>query len=704
MLLLVDWLRDFVEIDATPAKVADALTLATAEVEGVHQVEYPDPVHDGTRSHFAIEIDNKSLTHRPDLWGHLGLARELSTIYRKPLNDPFTPNWADAIVKRNTPSGEQPIRIEVAPDCACLGFVGIAVDGVSAKPSPPKIQQRLIALGFKPINLLVDIGNYVMLELGIPLHIYDRERITGGVLRVAKLESAAPFEALDGKSSQLLPGDTVISDQDGPVVLAGIIGGQRSAVSNTTSSIFIECANWRAKDVRLVSTRLGVRTDSSARYEKSLDSTLLERSALRALELVLENCPGATVVGSIQKVAIQSRDTPLIIKTSADYISGTLGKNVAESEVIAILEHLGFELKSSGNELEVKVPSYRATKDISSAIDLVEEIGRVTGYGSITSTAPAAIVAPCGLSKARRLFRQTQDFFVLHAHANEIMTYPMVGEQLLSDSGFGDLDRKLTLENPCSPEASIMRGSIIPTTLASVAQNQKHSQAFRTFEIGRAYLPDAKDFRVESTHLAYVDFNRRSATFVQVIEQIEGYFDFIGVGGKIEFLEAKSGQTGLVAANWSGFHPAQHLHVMLNSAVIAEIFSVNPALLKNFKIRGNLCLALVDLSVLEAYAGTRAVRYAPISQHPKSSVDCTVVAKPRITVQQIITAITSAEIPALDSVRLVSTFEMPAGERAVTIRATFADATRTLSGAEIKAAESGVVAALAAAGFGLKGV
>jgi phenylalanyl-tRNA synthetase beta chain len=439
-------------------------------------------------SDIIFDIDNKSLTHRPDLWGHYGFAREFATIFDQPLKDSFSAEWMEHLKKSIDNSAEAPIKVHVDKDSACLAYFGLSIDGVSVGASPVWMKERLENAGLRSINNIVDISNYVMLELGHPLHIFDRDLIHGNQVTIKNLNEQQAFITLDEVERDLIVGDCVISDEEKPLVLAGIMGGLSSSVSETTGNVFIEVANWDAAQVRRTSTRLGLRSDSSARFEKTLDSTMCERVLIRAFELICELCPEAKVRGPIVYSGNSLDDiSPVIIKMSADKIRTTLGKDVETERIQHILTSLGFSIQADGENLSITVPSFRATKDIDGPSDIIEEIGRIVGFDNIDPVGPLLNVFPVRLSTEQIFKRRAQDFLSMHGHALEVTTYPLIGDKLLKKIGWKEISTSpLRLLNALSSDQALMRDSLIPSFVETAALNSKVFDQNRFFEFGRS--------------------------------------------------------------------------------------------------------------------------------------------------------------------------------------------------------------------------
>ncbi|MCM8530850.1 MAG: phenylalanine--tRNA ligase subunit beta, partial [Lentisphaeraceae bacterium] len=318
-----------------------------------------------------FEIDNKSLTHRPDLWGHYGLAREFSAIYNLPLKEI---SGADL-----NGSGSSDFKVVNSAE-TCRRYSGLEVRNVKVAPSPQWMQDRLTSVGMNTINNLVDITNYILLELGQPMHAFDVEKLGDKTITVRSGKAGEVFKALDEKDYELTEEDLVIDNNGEAVALAGVMGGLDSGVSDSTTHLFLESANFDAATVRRTSTRCGLRSDSSARFEKSLDPENTVIAMARAVELIKETCPEAEIVGTV----IDSYEKPyekLSIDTSIEFLQKRLGTtDITEEFIREKLTSLGFGLE--GN-LNISIPTWRATKDVSIAEDIVEEVGRMYGYDNI---------------------------------------------------------------------------------------------------------------------------------------------------------------------------------------------------------------------------------------------------------------------------------------------------------------------------------
>ena len=422
-----------------------------------------------------LEIDNKSLTHRPDLWGHYGLAREVAAVLGRPLR-PL--ERADLSAYDLLPA--YPLRLEDAENCpryCCLEL------GLAAVPAPLSIQYRLHALGQRTFNILVDLTNYIMLELAQPMHAFDGARLRA--VRIAPFGRTATFTTLDGQVRAMQPDDLMIWNEHEPVALAGIMGGLNSEVSQGTTSLLLESANFRAALIRRTATRLGLQTDASQRFEKQQPPAATRLGIERFVHLLGE--AGLTPeVRSRLTSAGELKDTVRRLSIPKDFFDRRLGNPISSENIVSILSALGFEAEMDTDELRVGIPPFRSEKDISLPVDILEEVTRIHGYDNIEPRLPDFSSNTVAFDdslrtehKARRLLAQAYTF-------SEIHTYSWFDETWLNTIGY-EPPAALRVANPSAGHNVRLRTSLIPNILAVARNNASHSDHFRIFELGRGY-------------------------------------------------------------------------------------------------------------------------------------------------------------------------------------------------------------------------
>ncbi len=462
----------------------------------------------GTRLHEAIvledvlyDVDNKAITHRPDLWGLYGVAREVAAMLDKPLK-PFD---LDLVLGTTAPLA---IRVE-APD-ACPRYLCARVANVSVQPAPVDARLLLRRLGTRPISNLVDATNLVMLETGNPLHAFDARTLRGGEIVVRRAKAHETIATLDGQLRQLQTHDCVICDAEGPVALAAIMGGANSEIRPDTTELILEAANFDAPTIRRTAMRLGMRSESSARFEKALDPVLAETAARRFLKLCQTWNPEARITSHLADCGPFSADAkPLsVIHTTATYLRERLGVTAVElpdAWLDACLTRLEFRVARTGDALAVTIPSFRATKDIKIAEDLVEELGRHYGYDNIRSEAPRVAARPPHTPALKLLERQVRNTLV-HAGLTEQVLYAFDDEEtrarllLAEPAGL----TRVAVKNPISVQHTHLRRNLLPNLLAVAekglvqgddGQPARKGLTIGVFEIGRVFVPEKSDDR-----------------------------------------------------------------------------------------------------------------------------------------------------------------------------------------------------------------
>ncbi len=657
----------------------------------------PLPDYLKLESDVILDVDNKSLTHRPDLWGYLGLAREFAAGHRIPLVNRFDSSWEKRIQSRFT-TDPAPVGVEVSGDSSCWAYYGLSLDIPRMTETPSIIRTRLEAAGLRSINLIVDLSNYAMVELGIPNHIFDRSKISGSRVFIRRASPELRFTTLDGQERELTAADTVIFDADRPLVIAGLMGGLESGVTPETTKLFVEVANWEAPEVRKTSVRLGLRTDSSQRYEKTLDSNQCYRTLLRLVELITEHCPGATVIGSPTKyLREEALAKPLSLTITRSEINRSLGMEVPTETVRDIFERLDFKVNETNGSFLVTVPTYRTTKDISVKADLIEEIGRMIGFDNITPVSPMLPVKPVRLSSAKQFHRRIQDFLVMQGKALQVMTYPLVGKELLTRALWPEANESLMLVNALSVEQDRMRPSMIPSAIEVAAHNQKHYEDFAFFELGRSYL----GFQKERSQLLIAMYSKKSSRFVELENLVEKLFGLLNIGFTFGPHNPKFPNAVLPAA-WNGAHPNEYLNIQVMGKYAGVINSVHPLILKNFKMKGHLSLAVIDLTDVESKEIKDKTKYRQISKFPTSSFDVTVVMNKDLPAASVMTALSSLKQKEIKSKAIVDVYHMSEDQKSVSVRTVFEDSEKTLTAETIKDLEQNVIQALERAGFPVK--
>jgi phenylalanyl-tRNA synthetase beta chain len=428
-----------------------------------------------------IEIDNKSLSNRPDLWGHYGIAREIAAFSGIKLKDYEKVFKSKIKIKED----KNNLNIKIEDNKLSPYYSVVKLRNIKISQSPLWLKNRLLASGLKPINNVVDISNYVMVELGQPLHIFDAEGIDKILVRKAK--EGERIELLDKTEKELNSNNLIITDGEKPLAIAGIMGGLASAVKDNTKEIIIESANFNAVNIRKSSLGLGLRTDASSRYEKSLDPKLCLLALKRALDLIIQIIPDVEIDSQIT-VSGEIKDEIKLINLNLAWLYKRIGKKIDRKKVIKIFESLGFKVENDdGENLQIQVPSYRATKDVSIAEDLLEEVSRMIGYDNLEPVSPSSVLEVPIVSSDYRLVKKIKDILAKDINLSEVYNYSFIGTKQLNKLGISH-DNYLSLANPLTENHTLLRQSLIINILENVKTNQARFKDIEIFELGEVYL------------------------------------------------------------------------------------------------------------------------------------------------------------------------------------------------------------------------
>ncbi|HLJ16431.1 MAG TPA: phenylalanine--tRNA ligase subunit beta [Bryobacteraceae bacterium] len=664
------WLRELVDgLDIGPKELGRLITMKTAECEGVEEVVEPSP-------DWIVEIDNKSLTHRPDLWGHYGMAREVAAITGRTLRDP--------VALDRLPKGSAPVGISIEDFTLCPRYSALVFENVTVQPSPLWLQDRLEVIGLNPIGNIVDVTNFIMAELAQPMHAFDAGKLKGSTIYARPARAGERIAALNGETYDLTPDNLVIADSGGPIALAGVIGGQESAISDSTTRIVLESACFQAASIRKTSSRLKLRTDASMRFEKAQDPVNTIGALARAIELLEVVSPGIRIIGGLAD-AYQPLPVPPPIELPLDWLDRKLGLAIPAAEVRRILESLSFVVKDTAPRVfSVTVPSWRATKDISIKEDLVEEVGRMVGYDSITPAAPlvAATVPPA--NPARVYDHHIRDLVAAQGFT-EVYNYSFLSEDTARRLHL-DPAAHIAVANPISSEQGLLRMSLLPGIWRNILDNARHFDAFRLFEIGREIHKQPEGLPREVPHLMAAMYAKDSGE---------------GALFELKRLAECLGATRVRPAEPRAIeHPMRAADVLAGDTVVGRLFELHPSLIE----AGRAAVLDIDLTRLQPFAA-REKRYRTLRRFPTSVFDLSIVTEARHLagdIQDELAACSGDELVSIEFLRQYTGPPLPEGTKSVSFRLTIGAADHTLSPDEVTAARNRVIAAMRARGFDLR--
>ncbi len=633
-----------------------------------------------------LEIDNKSLSNRPDLWGHYGIAREVAVLFNKHLKEHK--------IEKIKPGKEIKISVDIQDKKLCPRYMAVAMSGIKVGESPQWLKKSLSAVGLRSINNIVDITNFVMLDLGQPMHAFDASKIKNSKIVVRLAKDGEEFITLDEQTRKLDSSMLMICTEEKSLAIAGVMGGMESGINDQTNTIIFESANFEPGSIRTTSTKLGLRTDSSARFEKSLDPNLTILALEKAVELVLECCPGAKVASKvIDESNFALKQGP--IEFSLEFLEKKIGVHIPPKEVVRILEQLGFVVKTKGKDLLVKIPSWRATKDISIAEDLVEEVIRIYGYDKIGATMPNFSVTPPEQNKLRALEREIKDILVRTLSYTEVYNYSFVSAPQIEKMG-DNLSKYIELDNPLSKEKPYLRRNLLPNLLENINNNIDNYSEVKIFEIGKVFSTKESGLRVDSngdsllprqdTWLATVYAGKKDVVpFWQARHALENVFTKLNLDFQIVSHDK--------VQPWE--HPSRLALVLCGDETIGILCEINPLVSQNLGIEQRVGVLQLNLSLLEDVVAKQVgkVSYKTASIYPEISRDLAIVVKKQVAHQDILSAVLASD-PLLKTVSLFDVFEganIGAENKSMAYRFVYQHNERTLVTEEVEKAHNNII-------------
>lgn len=617
-------------------------------------------------------LDIEITSNRPDAMSVVGLAREAAAVFDTPLlSRPPRPNLN--VTKR------LPLSITVKEPKICPRYQGVVMTGVTVKPSPLWLQLRLLTAGLRPINNVVDITNYVLLEYGKPLHVFDYEKVAGAQIVVRRAKRGETILALDGNTYTLLPEHLVIADAQGPVAIGGIMGGAASAATEATTTIIFESAVFDPIAIRKTARALNLHSDSSDLFEKGLRPESVPASILRAIELTQQSA-GGRVASAIVDVAF-GRQKPTVIAFDPATIQRSLGITLPTAAVKKILNRLGF-IVSGSKALCVTVPWWREG-DIAAGHDLIEEVARIYGYPNLPARLPAGSL-PARSTDRRLVWQDAIKDGLVGAGFSEVYNYSLVSAALLKAAGGKDA---IELANPLSEDLKYLRTSLLPQLLKNVADNLGNASTQRLFELSNTYHPrGSKELPEERPQLVGVVADPTGTVLLHAKGMVELMLKKIGITG---YQASVSTSTG---GSWKN---AAAVMFALKGKTIGVCGVVNPQLLNQFGIAKPVAAFTFDVDALTAAASAVSV-YKPIPEFPAIERDIALTIDQRVSWQQIKDQVQGID-PLVVSVEYLSTFtdaRLGEAKKSVAFRLVFRSPERTLKSEEADAVVAKIITTL----------
>lgn len=620
-----------------------------------------------------VVMDIEVTTNRPDAMCIVGLAREAGAILNLPFKQP-TP------AEIEPQSGANALNVQVEDTTRCPRYTAVQIDGVTNGESPWWMKERLLSAGLRPISLLVDITNYVMLEMARPLHVFDAAKLEGNQLRIRSAKAKETMKALDGKDYTLEEGMLVIADAKQPVAVAGVMGGEATGVTAQTTSIVFESAAFDPVSIRRTARALNLYSDSQSLFEKGLSTEAPLVGLQRAVELCL-TLAGGTVTSQVY----DSKTTAYVPKEysiSLKQARSLIGVDLPTDEMVGTLERLGFVVRVQNESIVATVPWWR-DHDIEDGCDLVEEIARVHGYSNLPSVFPAGISSRP--SDANLDFEERCRDIVLGAGLTEVYSYAFISADQLKKTGYSTSDA-LRLQNPLAADLEYMRPSLLPGVLQAVLDNQERVVDQGYFELANIFKARTADLPEEKSMLL-ATFSGDDAVWKKAKGLAELLLTRFGVSA------AWKGVQSDTRAQW---HPGRSATITVDGVEVGRVGELHPLMSQTWKLNQRLALCELDLTALQSVM-RRTVAYTPVPAFPASKRDLAFVVEKTVTVEQVTELVQkTSSLPV--RVEWFDTYVgkgVAEGKKSLAFHLTFQDPARTLSTEEVEEQVKRVTEALA---------
>lgn len=625
----------------------------------------------------VIEIDNKSLTNRPDLWGHYGLAREISAITGRPLKP---------LITENLQYYNQSQQLDIVVDAEnCYRYSGIRIGNIKEKFSPIEMQIRLFYCGMRAINLLADLTNYLMLEMGQPMHAFDGELVNN--IQVKELTSPIEFATLD-KEIRTIPAKSImIYSSNEPVAVAGVMGGLNSEIRENTTQVLLESANFDATCVRKTAANIGLRSEASARYEKSLDPEMTVLALSRFVH-ILRQIDRDIIIKSALTDIYKKRMPQRTINTSLEFIQKYMGVKISLEQVVDILQSLGFIIDCNGTNMFIKVPSYRATKDVTIAVDIVEEVARMYGYDKIEKKAVTSELKPVEQKTEHILEYDTKLMLAEKFGLNETHSYIWNDVKANKDLNLQTKGFVKVLNSTVKDNDEI-RSELVPTLLKVLLDNRKQQKEVNTFEVGRIVSGlDSENLCIEEKHLAIV-LSSTEKTDKQLYFGIKQIVETLTSSLLNRSVELKIGETDI-----NYVHPVNNASIYINGGKVGYIGLLHPRVKQNLE-KWNAAILEIDFDKFSNQKA-EAIKVKEQSKFQTVSLDFNFVINETEVYADVYNYLKSYKTTddisyELKFVDLYTDKNIWLDKKSITFNCVLSCSTHTLTGDEIESFHSGMI-------------
>ena len=628
----------------------------------------------------VFEVDNKSLTNRPDLWGHYGIAREIATLCGRELKP--LPK-ADLSVYSSLPSID--LKIE---DKLCQRYSCLKIENVNRHTSPVNMRIRLFYCGMRAINFLADITNYIMLEMGQPMHAFDSRKVEK--IRIKRFEKPFEFKTLDGVERHIDENTLMICNGDSPVAIAGIMGGLDSEIVEDTTSLTLESATFDAVSIRKSSSRLAHRTDASMRYEKSLDPEITVSAIERFVKIVSDNDGGVKVTSSLTDEYAFKYDK-VTLSFDKKFVDRYTGIEISNETIVNTLTALGFGVSLNNDCFTVDVPSWRATKDVTLKADIIEEITRIYGYDNFNISTTVAPLYPVRAFLTKSIDEQMKDILVKSFGLHEVHSYIWAYTEEYKKLGI-EVEDNIKLLNATNPNIETIRKSIVPNQLCQVKSNTSYASDFGVFEIARVVNGvDENNMCKEEKKLAITLYSKTKSV-------VDLYYELSNIlANAVDDIKHQKLSYKACPQEHGYVHPRNYNEIICAGVSLGRIGIVHPTVAKKIDKKASIVFLEIDMNKLVSVENA-GIHYVEAPKYPTIDVDVTFLCQ---KYEPIANAIKEVNSSLIKKEAVVDTYEDENG-KSITVRLTFMHEERTLTKDEVMEIVDKIVEILKAQGITMK--
>ena len=630
-----------------------------------------------------LEIDNKSMTNRPDLWGHYGIAREIAALYDLPLVE-IKPYQADV---------KSDFKVEIADPERCPRYIGVEMSGVEVKSSPYQMQNRIWKAGMRPINALVDITNYVMLATGNPTHAFDADNITDHIV-VRRAAEGEKLVLLNEHELTLCPDDLVITDSEGPVALAGVMGGAKDSILPKTKRVILEVANFESTGVRRTALRYDNRTEASSRYEKAVDPERCDQALALSMQYFQKLYPELTVTGFCDQYVNKLERAQ--IDVSLTWLAKRLGKSLSNEVIQKKLELLGFTVQIDGDNMHVIAPTWRSTGDISIKDDVMEEVARLYGYDNFEATAFTTSFTGAINQKDQDLIRHIKEYLAIRCGMQEVYTYPWMNDVFVN-AVLQSTEGILRLSTPPAPDLSYIRSSLLPNLCEAVVKNERYFHDFSIFEEAEVFFDRNYTSPYDETESLPEQKRHIGAAFASSVKDVTRLFR--EAKGVLESMPRYTHMEGFTFRKeekpvWAD--SIVWLNIFRGEEKIGDMGLLAKKVSMDCGIK-NLSVMLFELDATKLVPlKSRTNKFTHLAEYPETDYDISMLFDSNTAWADMYEVIMGAKKASalVKEASFVDEYrgkQIPDGKKSVTIRLTIGSAEKTLTSEEIESAANQVM-------------